>query len=308
MTKTTWGTLAAIALLPSLAAAAPAPTPQLRISCGFSPADTMTFVEFPPGLGETVRQFCVDKGDKYGVDVRIHISGEITPKLSAAGIEVLRVSKGFKTKALGMVRVTIDSDGGDVDSALELGNAMFEQRANAMTSRCYGECVLVVAGAIFRSYVGFDGTVVGVHRPFQAQVSKRSASAREFASKYEAVERKIRNWFREMGVSQQLADLMMSTPSGSNRLLTKQELNDFGLGSTNVVDSEMLREHRVEGCDPHQAKQRQAAFSEISECWRRAAEKVGATTAGGNADRACQNAANRKYGVNVGQKCSASKH
>jgi hypothetical protein len=87
-----------------------------------------------------------------------------------------------------------------------------------------------------------------VHRPFKSEIVSLSKDPSELQARYKAVEASIRSWLGEMGVSSQVTDLMMSTPSSKIRILSRQELEDFGLGAANVMEEEMKRERSVVGC------------------------------------------------------------
>ncbi len=151
----------------------------------------------------------------------VTVSGNITARdpLTLAGI-LHRIDSG---KTLLLVR--FDSGGGDAHAAMALGRALRAAAAHGYVPprrRCFSACVLALAGATTRAVHGR----VGIHRPqpvaapalFPAGVPKRDDSARE-----------IRGYLAEMQVSAALYDAMVKVPPKDMRILTRSELQDYGL-------------------------------------------------------------------------------
>lgn len=124
-----------------------------------------------------------------------------------------------------LLLVRFDSGGGDAHAAMTLGRALRAASAHGYVPprrRCYSACVLALAGASTRAVHGR----VGIHRPqpvtapalFPAGVPKREDSARE-----------IRGYLAEMQVSASLYDAMVKVPPKDMRILTRSELQAYGL-------------------------------------------------------------------------------
>lgn len=136
----------------------------------------------------------------------------------------------------------LSSPGGDVSSAMKIGRMLSADGVFVwLNGDCLSACVLVYAGAPYRMVLD-DSIRVGVHRPFETDVSALSGDGTGLAQKYAPVERAIEQYLRSFGVSRSLVDLMISTPSTRMRFLSRQEMEDFGLGSDNVAQVELERE------------------------------------------------------------------
>jgi hypothetical protein len=90
---------------------------------------------------------------------------------------------------------------------------------------CYSACVLVLAGAVTRHMQ--DGKV-GIHRPY-LEVPKDAVSPSKVSELFQKTLQDIRSYFREMNVSEGLADAMLRINPENMRVLDNTALNSFGL-------------------------------------------------------------------------------
>jgi hypothetical protein len=124
-------------------------------------------------------------------------------------------------------RFSINSFGGNVATALEIGRIFRKERAWLAVDRnddCISACVFVLAGAVDRFVWGR----VGIHRPYSMRIDP-SWSADKVKDTYRATLQQIRSYLREMNVSERLADDMLAVEPEKVRFLTKAELTDYGL-------------------------------------------------------------------------------
>lgn len=132
--------------------------------------------------------------------------------------------------------LVIDSNGGDISAAMELGRELRKRTATVVVENatCASACVLVLAGAVERSV--FSTASIVIHRPYRAEpiVLGKEEAQRQ----YEARNAAIADYLREMNVPTSLLDAMLRVPSEAGYALSEDELFAFGLNSTDPVYEE----------------------------------------------------------------------
>lgn len=142
----------------------------------------------------------------------------------------------------------IDSEGGYFIPALEIGEMLFTGRAEVYVSgRCYSACVLVVAGAVRRTYLSEDA--VGVHRLSLENLPPGiPGDVKSINSYFERSYSHIESYFRKLNVSSLIMQRMKSTPSSSMSILSRKDLFDMGLSYNNVSHVELSGHMIKEKC------------------------------------------------------------
>jgi hypothetical protein len=123
--------------------------------------------------------------------------------------------------------VELDSPGGSVSAAMAIGRVLRAEQGVAgikPEAVCYSSCVLVLAGAVGRIMEG----PVGIHRPY-FEVPKDDVSPDKITELFQKMLQDIRAYFREMNVSEQLADAMLRINPENMRVLNDAALNSYGL-------------------------------------------------------------------------------
>jgi hypothetical protein len=153
-------------------------------------------------------------------------------KGDAAAIEnaLVRVGATVTNRINGVPFVTaeLDSPGGDVVEALEIGRIL-HQRFVMTTVRPGRECVsacvfILMAGAV---HTPAEGASIGLHKPLL--VSWRNMSSAEAHAKYDALMAYLHQYFLALGVNQAAFDAMMRTGSYDMRYFSPAELDRLGL-------------------------------------------------------------------------------
>lgn len=156
--------------------------------------------------------------------------------------------------------VILDSLGGDVEGAMLIGDLIFEMKVTTavpLRAKCYSACVLAYVGGKTRLPFGD----IGVHRPrFVDEDINLKAS--ELSKKYEPIFLKIGNYLEKYLVSGNVLELMRSTPSSGMRVLSGDELVDFGL-SRNVLYEEIKRQNMIRGCGSEYVKDFYEASNQV---------------------------------------------
>src|SRR3546814_2760250 len=126
----------------------------------------------------------------------------------------------------------IEAPGGRVESAIPAGDAIASSRWTIRVradSICHSACVLVLAAGDDREVVG----KVGIHR--MVRVGSQATTRAELSQELREVYGEIKEYLERNGASVAVADLMMTVPNRSLRLLDDSELREYGLSGTNAV-------------------------------------------------------------------------
>ncbi len=150
-----------------------------------------------------------------------------------------------KTDMRSHFRLLIDSPGGDVYAAMDLGRLL---RANQVSISpagsalnngngfCASACVLAWVGAPIRA-VASDKSLFIIHRPYgfaNAQQGLAGASVQ-----WKAMQDDIRRYLVEMNIPPTLLDAMNEVPSEDGRTLTPTELSRYLLDSDDPAYTEL---------------------------------------------------------------------
>jgi len=160
------------------------------------------------------------------------ISGEIT------SMDVNQVKNIFQSKGTmnpPFFHFYLDSSGGDINAAMEIGKLIRKARATCWIypgAKCYSACVFVLSGAVKRIVHG----EVGIHRPYSTYVGRRDYESTQ--NEYRRTETAVRAYFREMNLPGQLFEAMVLVPPEKIRILSDKELEAFGLSGTDPVEQD----------------------------------------------------------------------
>jgi hypothetical protein len=124
--------------------------------------------------------------------------------------------------------IHLNSKGGDVSAALEVGRLVrASQLTTFVTEECYSSCVIILAGGVQRVPVMLGILAkVGIHRPYS---TREAGSFEDHRKEFHELERQIKAFLREGGVSERLWDDMVKTPPEDMKLLSQAEAIDYGL-------------------------------------------------------------------------------
>lgn len=139
------------------------------------------------------------------------------------------------------VNIVIDSTGGDADAALEIGKFLlalghFGKVSVRANGQCLSACVFILAGAQTR-YVS-PGAKVGIHRPYLRNAIQTDPI--KMKALYEKLTEQLRDFFEKAGIDTKLADQMMRIPPEKVLILSRDQLNSYGLAESNVAIQETM--------------------------------------------------------------------
>lgn len=179
---------------------------------------------------------CVGKEfnfEQYGDSVVIDL--DVTEKVAKdfnLWLRMFRIDYGDKK----LLKIYLDSRGGDVISAMKIGEAIRQDPLNIVVvpedGVCLSSCVLIYAAGTQRLVAG----QIGVHRPY---LSSSIGSDRELIQKwYQSTKTKVEKYLEGMNVSGGLADVMFNTPPEYLKILNRREQNAYGLTARDPVFEE----------------------------------------------------------------------
>jgi hypothetical protein len=134
--------------------------------------------------------------------------------------------------------VTLNSKGGDVRAAIEIGQIVRRiPKSAAVVARddiCASACVFVLAGAVLRSVSG----KVAIHRPYSMTTEEKKYQDRQ--REFSALSRAAKDYLEQMNVPLALYDEMMQIPPQAIKVLSDAELQRFGLDRNDPVYQDLL--------------------------------------------------------------------
>jgi ATP-dependent protease ClpP protease subunit len=163
----------------------------------------------------------------------------------------------------------LSSPGGNVSAAMAIGRILRKHRirvAVPWNSGCYSSCVLVLAGAVGRDMFRAK---IGIHRPYLGSVPSERVSPEKVSEVFQRMLQEMRAYFREMNVSEQLADAMLRIEPHNMRLLSETELDAFGLTETDPIEQETddLEWAQIYGVDRTEYMRRKSLIERVCPHW-----------------------------------------
>lgn len=183
----------------------------------------------------------MDPCRKAGV-VRLRYQGKISADFAEL---VERVSAMAERMEIGNRILDIDSAGGQVEDAIRAGDTIGDAHWTIWVREgdlCHSACVFILAAGDNRLISG----PVGVHRIIRLHSDATTRAALE--QELRAVHDRIKNYFARNGVDVAVADMMMTVPSSDLRLLTADELRQYGLSGSNPVQDDLERIRLARKC------------------------------------------------------------
>lgn len=182
--------------------------------------------------------------------IRLRYKGKIGAGFTALVQRVAAVADRLEIRTR---ILDIDSTGGHVEEAIRAGDSMAEKRWAIWVregAQCHSSCVLILAGGDIRSIAG----KVGVHRLFRDQ--SKATSRAELSAELQDVSRDVRDYLYRNGADGRIVDLMMTVANRRLRLLSEDELREYGLQGSNAVQDDLDRIRVTRRCGDDFARRR----------------------------------------------------
>jgi len=164
----------------------------------------------------------------------INITGTITKDDPARFIAVVAAAKLVPRGTT----IMLQSDGGDVYAAIEIGRYVRALRLATMASNsCVSACVFILAGGVHR-FTDPNRAIIGIHRPFSTDTNATNLAGAD--ARYKRLDSLVRSYFKEMNISGTLADVMLRTPPQDVVFLTWDQGEQYGLIGWDPAEADLL--------------------------------------------------------------------
>lgn len=195
--------------------------------------------------------------------VTIRIEGEISHG-DMNFLERTHDLLGFDNKKP-IIILDIDSEGGNLASALDIGEYARKMGAYARVERgaqCLSSCVFILAGAPNRIIYG----KVGIHRPFDpAGVEGGIDQVNEL---YGEVRSRVVGFLETMNIDPKLYDTMIRTPPHSMRILSHKEMEQYGLSLPDPHHDEARATAEAKRLGITRAEYAKRVAQSEADCWK----------------------------------------
>jgi hypothetical protein len=174
--------------------------------------------------------------------MRVRYAGKINPSFAEM---MRRLAEVANTLEIRKRILDLDSSGGQVEAAIVAGDSIGESGWTIWVregSVCHSACVFVLAAADNRLVSG----KIGIHR--MMRISSAATSRAELNRELQEVYDNVKDYLQRNGVAVGVADLMMTVPNRSLRLLSMDELKQYGLDGTNAVQDDLERIKQMRKC------------------------------------------------------------
>lgn len=183
----------------------------------------------------------LEKCKETGI-LRLSYEGKIATDFTALVERVGNVAERLKIERR---ILDLNSSGGHVEDAMKAGDAIGASQWTIHVGEhaiCHSACVLILAAGDDRQIAG----KVGIHR--MIRVDSTATTRAELSQELREVYEKMKEYLERNGASVAVADLMMTVPNRKLRLLSADELAEYGLDGTNAVQDDLERIRLTRKC------------------------------------------------------------
>lgn len=209
--------------------------------------------------------------------LRVRYAGKINPSFAEMMRRLAVVADTLKIRKR---ILDLDSSGGQVEAAIVAGDSIGESSWTIWVregSICHSACVFVLAAGDNRLISG----KVGIHR--MMRISSSATSRAELNRELHQVYDNVKDYLQRNGVAVGVADLMMTVPNRSLRLLSSDELKQFGLDGTNAVQDDLERIKQMRKCGDDFVRRKDAFLVAFDQQCKLAGAELEAVNACGQA-------------------------
>ncbi|WP_222563942.1 hypothetical protein [Novilysobacter antarcticus] len=201
--------------------------------------------------------------------MRLRYEGKISAEFTAL---IERTVEVANTLGIHKRILDIDSTGGQIEEAIRSGDMIGASQWTIWVREgavCHSSCVLILAAGDMRLIAG----KVGIHR--MIRISSKATSRAELQEELQAVHADVREYLQRNGVAFAVADLMMTVPNRSLRLLTAQEMDLYGLEGRNAAEDDLQRIELTRRCGADFVQRKDAFFRAFDRECQTPGEEVG---------------------------------
>lgn len=188
-----------------------------------------------------------EEPEKFGraCRVNIRIRGAINRGGAKLFAELISSLKDFGYQPTSIV---LNSRGGDADAAISIARIIRDTEVfdsmqvetridESYDAVCFSACIVIFSAGYQRSLdfnINGDNNLpsrLGMHGPGQFDRSQASYDTSPGNSEIMRIGRRLKEYFRDIGVAEEFVDDMFNVPFDEIHLLTRQELISYGLYS-----------------------------------------------------------------------------
>jgi ATP-dependent protease ClpP protease subunit len=171
----------------------------------------------------------IDEGTGPNGRAQLALTGQITKGDAAtlkAAVNHVGQSTNAKVNGVAFITLELNSPGGDVMEAIEIGKLV---RARSMFTaalrECSSACVFILVSGVTRAVS--DEARIGLHRPYFDPAYFAELEATDARAKYEELVEVARQYFASMNADERAFKVMLRTPSDKVYYLSPREKDDF---------------------------------------------------------------------------------
>ncbi|MFT3896691.1 MAG: hypothetical protein QM719_03200 [Thermomonas sp.] len=174
--------------------------------------------------------------------VRLHYRGKVDAGFAdmVERVAAMATRMGIRHRIL-----DIDSPGGVIEDGIRAGDAMGDEHWTVWVregATCHSACVLILAAGDQRLVSG----AVGIHR--MIRLSSTATTRQQLNAELQQVHSQLDDYLQRNGAATAIADLMMTVPSRELRLLSADELHQYGLEGSNPAQDDLERLRVLRQC------------------------------------------------------------
>jgi len=194
----------------------------------------------------TSRWWKLDCGEAPGASAGNRTSCAFTVKirgvLDSSRLQLIRhalVRRDAARRALHRdvdLRIDVDSQGGEVFAAMQIGRILREERASIAIrngASCISSCVLLLMGAVERNVS--EAARLGIHRPSLGASGRGGPKETGEDAVVDALAAQLALYAEQMNVPRKIVDEMMSIPADRLRLLKPSDLAGYGIFASDTI-------------------------------------------------------------------------
>lgn len=177
----------------------------------------------------------------------IRIYGEIKKGDEEKIKSIIDNHKDQMIKRFKLIIVVLDSQGGDIGTAMRIGRRLREANAWTivdMNDKCSSSCVLLLASGVRRDV--FSGAQIGLHRPRFDHEYFAGLTRSESESLYNSLIDGINSYFLSMNVSERILSDMLKAPSWEIDYRNREYAEEVGLIGFDPSFHEWRRAQEIE--------------------------------------------------------------
>jgi hypothetical protein len=165
----------------------------------------------------------------------------IEGKISKNDLQIIsgQIDKA-KPRACPMPTFLLNSEGGDIQSALQIGRLVRKQEGIVNVNagfKCLSSCVLILAGGVWRNID--EEAKIGIHRPYFEDLPD-TLSLAEIRKRRDEITKDIEQYLKDMDISPRILELMLSIPPEKMLFLSKTEMQSLGFGEFDATYDEKI--------------------------------------------------------------------